>query len=114
MRLFTALFLDEDVDILVARLLRARAFGVLTTVEAGRRGRDDEAQLAFAAASGYAIVTHNRADYENIARMYLAENRRHAGIIVAVRNPPHEIVRRLLRILDQLTADEMHDQLLYL
>ena len=32
----------------------------------------------------------------------------------AVRHPPYEIVRRLLLILNQVTADEMQDQLRYI
>jgi len=36
------------------------------------------------------------------------------GIIIATRNPPYEIVRRLLLILNQVTADEMQDQLRYI
>ncbi len=35
-RLFIALYLDEDVDILIAPLLRARGCSVATTQEAGQ------------------------------------------------------------------------------
>ena len=45
---------------------------------------------------------------------YLAEDRYHAGIIIAVRKPPYEISDRLLRLLDRFTADEMRNQLLYI
>jgi hypothetical protein len=36
--LFMALYLDEDVDVLIADLIRARGFIVITTQEAGQAG----------------------------------------------------------------------------
>jgi hypothetical protein len=38
----------------------------------------------------------------------------HYGIIFAVRRPPQEIARRLLVILNQVTADEMENQVRYI
>lgn len=112
MPLFASLYLDEDVDVLVATLLRAKGFTVLTTVEAGRRTASDPDQLAHAVRLQHAILTHNRRDFEVLARRYLAEGRGHYGIIIAGRRPVQEVVRRLLIILDQFTADELRDQLL--
>jgi hypothetical protein len=48
-RLFIELYLDEDVDVLVADLVRARGFEATTTQEAGRKGTGDDEQLAYAA-----------------------------------------------------------------
>ena len=112
-RLFIEVYLDEDVDVLVAALLRSRGFAAVTTAEAGNLGRSDEQQLAFAAAQGTALLTHNRADFENLSRDWLAANRTHSGILVAIRRPPHEVVRRLLAILNSVTADELANQLRY-
>ena len=112
--LFIHTYLDEDVSVVVAALIRARAFGATTTVEAGNRGRSDAEQLAFAAGQGWCLLTHNRADFEVLAREYLAAGRHHAGIVVAVRRTPAEIARRLLAILNDVTANEMVDQLRYI
>ncbi len=60
------------------------------------------------------LLTHNRADFEVLARTYLAMGQLHYGIIIATRHPPYEIVRSLLLILNQVTADEMKDQLRYI
>jgi len=38
----------------------------------------------------------------------------HAGIIIAVRRPAAELVQRLLKVLDRLTADEMKNLLIYI
>ncbi|HEX5506375.1 MAG TPA: DUF5615 family PIN-like protein [Thermomicrobiales bacterium] len=113
-RLFIAVYLDEDVPVLVAHLLRAQQYEAMTTVEVGRRGKSDAEQLAFAAEHGYALLTHNRPDFEALAREYLATGRTHAGIIVAVRRPAYELVRRLDTILNQFTADEFREQVRYI
>ena len=60
------------------------------------------------------MVTHNREDYEELHRQYMAAGRSHAGIIIAFRRRPREIFNRLLPILNRLTADEMRNQLLYI
>jgi hypothetical protein len=51
-------------------------------------------------------------DFEELARQYIIAGKSHSGIIVAVRRPPYEITRRLLALLDRVTAEEMDNQLL--
>ena len=112
--LFIELYLDEDVNVLVAALLRARGFTALTTREVGQLQNSDVEQLAYAVSQHKTFLTHNRADFEALAKEYVAAGKTHYGIIIAVRHPAHEIVRRLLRILNQVTADEMQDQVRYI
>lgn len=112
-RLFIELYLDEDVDTLLATLARARGFAAETTVEAGNLGAGDEQQLVHAAERGLTLLTHNRAHFEQLARLWLASGRAHAGILVAVRRPVHDMARRLFSLLNTVTADEMENQLLY-
>jgi predicted nuclease of predicted toxin-antitoxin system len=113
-RLFIALYLDEDVSVLVAELVRARGFDLLTTREAGRLHSTDEEQLAYAASQQRALLTHNRVDFELLHHASLAAGTPHGGIIIAVRHSPYEIVRRLLLILNHVTADEMDGHLRYI
>ena len=112
-RLFIELFLDEDVDVLVARLVRARGFRATTTQEAGQLGKSDAEQLAYAVQHGQTLLTHNRRHFEALAQQYSAAGWMHHGIILAVRRRPYEIARRLILILNQVTADGMRDQLRY-
>jgi len=112
--LFIDLYLDEDVDVLIADLLRARGFKATTTQEAGQLGNSDESQLAYAVNRQKAFFTHNRTDIERIAEEYFATGKEHHGIIIGVRRRPYEIARRLLAILNKLTADEIKDQLRYI
>ena len=113
-RLFIELYLDEDVSALVADLMRARGFVALTTTEARQIGGSDAAQLEYAVSRRKTLLTHNRADFEALARQYFSTGRTHYGIIIAVRRPPYDIVRRLLTVLNQVTADEMENQLRYI
>jgi predicted nuclease of predicted toxin-antitoxin system len=113
-RLFISLYLDEDVSVVVGKLLRSRAYSALTTQDAGQIGRGDAEQLTFATAGQMAILTHNRVDFENLAQQYIVDKTSHCGIIVAVRRPPYEIARRLFFLLDRVSAEEMDNQLLYI
>jgi predicted nuclease of predicted toxin-antitoxin system len=113
-QLFVDLYLDEDVNVLIADLMRARGFQVTTTQAAGQTGCTDAGQLAFATSQGKAILTHNRVDFEALAQRYFEEKKVHSGIIVAVRRPPKELSRRILILLDSVTADEIENQILYI
>jgi predicted nuclease of predicted toxin-antitoxin system len=113
-RLFIELYLDEDVSALVADLVRARGFVANTTQQARQLARSDAEQLKYAASQQKTLLTHNRADFEVLARQYFSEGRTHYGIIIAVRRTPYEIVQRLLTILNQVTADEIENQLRYI
>lgn len=114
MRLFARVYLDEDVDVLIAELLRARGFSAVTTQEAECTGQTDREQLAYAVEHERALLTHNRTDFETLHRAYVEEEQAHYGIILANRRPPHQLTKRLLRLLDQLTADELKNQILYI
>ncbi len=74
----------------------------------------DEEQLAHATGAQQTLLTHNRADFEALHQQYLNGGRHHVGIIIATRHSPYKMVQRLLVILNQITADEMHDQLRYI
>lgn len=113
-RVFAELYLDEDVDVLIAEFLRVRGFNVLTTVEAGQLGASDARQIAFAVDRGLVVVTHNRADFVRLHEQFHARAQQHHGIIVARRRPAREAASRLLVILDKLTADEMQGQLIFI
>ena len=112
-RIFICTYLDEDVDVLIAELLRSRGFESTTVRQANQLGKTDAEQLQYAVSKGAALVTHNRSDFEKLAQEYFEAKKQHFGIIIAVRHPYQEIVRRLLLILDSTTADEMENQIVY-
>jgi hypothetical protein len=61
-----------------------------------------------------AILTHNRGDFQRLALDYFQRDLTHAGIIIAVRRSPYDIAQRLGTVLNQITADELADQVLYI
>lgn len=113
-RLFISLYLDEDVDVVIESMLKARGFPVTTTLADGNRGANDNDQLAYAADRQMAVLTHNRQHFEHLFEECASAGRMHSGIIIAVRRPAREVVRRLITILNHVTADEMDNQLRYI
>ncbi len=69
-RRFFELYLDEDVDVVLADLLRSRGFSVTTTQQADNQGKTDSEQLAYCASHQKTLLPHNRADFELLAREY--------------------------------------------
>jgi len=108
------LHLDEDVTVVLAEILRARGFRLTTTLEAKQVGNTDEEQLAFASLHSQAILTHNRVHMEALARAYLDVGKPHSGIIIAVRRDYRELARRVVILLNSLTADELANQIRYI
>lgn len=113
-RLFIELYLDEDVHVIIADLLRGRGFNATTARNENQLEKSDEEQLAFAVSQHKTLLTHNRHDFEMLAREYSSTGKAHYGIILAVRNLPYEVVRRLMRFLNHVTADEMKNQVRYI
>jgi len=112
--LFIRLYLDEDVHVLVADLLQARRFDVVTTRDVGKPKVSDAEQLAYAVSQNRALVTHNRTDFEALVQDYFAADSMHYGVIYAVHRSPHDIAKRLLVILNHVTAEEMQNQVRYI
>ncbi len=70
-RLFIELYLDEDVNVLVADLIRARGFSVTTVRDEGMLQKTDHEQLSYCVKHKKTLVTHhNRADFEKLAQQY--------------------------------------------
>jgi predicted nuclease of predicted toxin-antitoxin system len=111
---FIRLYLDEDVHVLVADLLKARGFDAITARDAGQLQISDEEQLAYAISQERTLVTHNRTDFEELILDYFNTEQTHYGVIYAVRRSPQEIAQRLMVILNHVTADEMENQVRYI
>jgi Domain of unknown function (DUF5615) len=112
--LFIRLYLDEDVHKQVAAALRLRSFDAISTHEVGRRGHSDAEQLVYATNAGRTLFTFNTSDYLHLHRDWLQARREHAGIVISDRLPIGEIIRRLLNLLNRVTADEIRNQIRWL
>jgi len=115
--LFIAIYTDEDVTTVLAPALRQRGYTAQSAAEAGNLEIPDETQLTYAAEQGMAILTYNAQDFVPIARAWYFAGREHAGIIVSEQFSQRqfgELLRRMLRLLDSLTADEIYNQVVFL
>ena len=95
-----ALYLDENVDSLLADMLNGMGYDVITTQSVRRRGSDDEGQVAFAAANRRAILTHDRRDYRRIASEWANTGRMHYGIVLMRRGRPPELRSWVLNLFE--------------
>ena len=112
-----SLYLDEDsmARSLVAAL-RARGADVLTVIDAGLRGKDDQVQLQWAAMKKRAIYTFNVSDFCRLHQRYLENGTEHASIIVVPRRryTVKQQIRLLLNVVKTKSAEDMQTRLLFL
>jgi uncharacterized protein with PIN domain len=110
------LYLDEDAARhSLARELRLRGADVLTVPDAGMGEKNDEEQLAWASAEGRALYSYNRGDFCRLHKAWIRAERAHAGIILSRQDLGiGEQLRRLLRLINRLTSEEMINRLEFL
>src|SRR4030067_1364009 len=106
-----SLYLDEDVRVLLAEVLRNRGYDVLHTLEARRTAKSDEEQLAYAARLKMAILTHNIKDYIILSKSYGMQGKDHFGIIVSKQLSFNELLKRTLKFLS-LHSDSIKNRLI--
>jgi hypothetical protein len=109
--------MDENaMDAEVIAGLRARGVDILTAVEAGMLKRNDEDQLAFASARSRALYSFNIGHFFQLYIQWSTTGRNHAGVILArqKRYSPREQIRRLSRLVETLSAEEMHNRVEFL
>jgi predicted nuclease of predicted toxin-antitoxin system len=107
-------YLDEDVDVLLAPLLAAHGVDGVTTLAAGNLRRPDEEQLSFALQESRVIITHNRNDFENLAIAWWGQQRDHAGIVLAIRrSDTYELLRHILPVLHLFDQAGWQNTVLY-
>lgn len=82
------MYLDEDVNVLVADLLRAKGFDAVTARDAGQLRTTDAEQLAYTVSQSRTLVTHNRTDFEALVQDYFSSGQRHCEVIFEVRRSP--------------------------
>ncbi len=78
-----ALYLDENIPPLIAKLLQAEEYDVISAHEVGMLGRDDEEQLQYAASSGRAMLTFNQKHFRPLYDQWWTSGRSHSGIVLS-------------------------------
>ena len=109
-----SLYLDEDVRVLLAEVLRSRGYIASHVLEFRREGRSDEEQLAYAVKHKMAILTHNIRDFRILSESYTAQGKKHFGIIVSEQIPFNELLKRTLKFLSSNKQDSIKNSLIWL
>jgi hypothetical protein len=112
--LYIHVYTDEDMYGTIARALRDRGYDAISTPEAGNLGQTDTEQLHYAIAQQRSILTFNVRDFVMLHTEYINSNQDHWGIIVSKRLFLGDIVKRMLNLLNSLTAGEMQNRLEFL
>lgn len=108
------LYLDEDVDPLLARVLRERGRDVLTVQEADKRTLNDHKQLEFAISHGRTFFTHNIKHFVRISQEYSKSGKNHCGVIVSDHLPFKELLKRTLRMLERHSKENITNRFFWL
>lgn len=115
--LFVALYTDEDITNLIAKLLRERGYKAISARDVEMLEKSDEEQLEYAVERKMTILVYNRDDYLEIDKRWRAAQRTHFGILISEQFSERQIgefIRRLSNFLDHVTADEMINLVRYL
>ena len=108
------LYLDEHIWRGLPEALAQRGYDAIHACALGHIAWDDDDHLAYAAEHGRAVLTFNVVDFELLAADWFFAGKEHAGIILSDQIPIRELLRRIERLLQRVSADEMHNSLRYL
>ncbi len=110
-------YLDEDAQAeSLLKSLRRHNIDVLTTNEANMEGSSDLDQLEFATSQNRTIYTFNTRDFLPLHYDFLENDRVHSGIILGEqgRFGTGEQLRRLLRIVAEISQKDMENEIEFL
>jgi hypothetical protein len=106
-RLFIALYTDADVNQALAEQLCKRGFDAISARDLGKYECSDQEQLDFATLEQRTILSFNIDHFTVLFEEYWNAGKEHYGIIVSKQVPLGELLRRLLKLFDTVSADEM-------
>lgn len=93
------LYLDENVPVILARMLAEEGLDCTTARDAGNLSLSDDGHLAFATSAQRIMVTFDCKDFLALAACWQQAGRSHAGIILTKPHPIHELHRRFRHLL---------------
>jgi hypothetical protein len=107
-------FTDEDVQAAIALALRQAGIDAISTLEANRLRSPDREQLEWAHAEGRVLISYNVSHFAQLHRAWLASGRHHSGLVVSTQRPIGEAVKRILKLAQTFSREEMLDRLEFL
>jgi predicted nuclease of predicted toxin-antitoxin system len=108
------LLLDEQIWVYLAKLLREQGFEVYHVSEVGLDNTPDPEILRAAVEKHQAVVTFNIKDFVPLAHQYFKEGKEHYGIVVSDEIPQGVLQRRVTKLLESVSAEELKNLVRFL
>jgi predicted nuclease of predicted toxin-antitoxin system len=108
------LLLDEHIWAYLANLLRAQGFDVIHVTEVDLVAKADEKIMAFAVGEHRAVVTFNIKHFVPLAVQYTEDGEEHYGVVASKQLSPGELQKRVRKLLESVTAEELMNSVRYL
>lgn len=108
------LLLDEHIWTYLATLLRKQGFDVTHVTEIGLAETPDEKIMEYAASKRMAIVTFNIKHFIPLTIQYFDDGKDHYGVVISKELSHGELQRRVTKLLESVTADELMNSVRYL
>jgi hypothetical protein len=108
------LLLDEHIWAYLAKALRERGHDVIHVAEVGLIATPDELIMKYAVGEHRAVVTFNIKHYIPLSIQYFEDGKEHYGVVVSKALSRGELQRRLIGLLESITAEELMNAVKYL
>ena len=108
------LLLDEHIWAYLAKILREQGFDVIHVEEVDLIATPDDKIMAYAVGEHRAVVTFNIKHYVPLAIQYYEDGKEHYGVVVSKQLSQGELQRRVTKLLESVTAEELINDVIYL
>ena len=108
------LYLDENVPVVLGRMLAEEGVDCITARDAGNLSLSDDDHLTFATAAHRILVTFDCQDFQALVTRWQQTGRSHAGIILSKPHPLHELHRRFRHLVLTHREDDFTNRVLWL
>lgn len=108
------LLLDEHIWAYLAKILREQGFDVIHVNEVNLNATPDDKILQFAIDEHRAVVTFNVRDFVPLAIQYYEDGKEHFGVVISKEISHGELKRRVIKLLESVTAEELMNAVRYL
>ena len=108
------LLLDEHIWAYLAKLLRDQGFDVMHVTEIDLVATPDDKIMQYDACNHRAVVSFNIKDYVPLAIQYFQDGKEHYGVVVSKELSRGELQKRVTKLLESVTAEELMNAVRYL
>jgi len=108
------IYLNENLSWKIAKALREYGHDVVSSHEFGMNAEEDEEQFDFAFSEKRAVLTNNFGDFVRLFDEYASSRKDHYGVILTTKCTIGTTIKRLRKLLENVTAEQMKNQIRWL